>query len=171
MKLLFVSLSIITSVCLVLFVWGCEKDPEGSSSPAKGETVTTSQLTEPAATMHPRLVGVAEQKVGPRIEFESILYNFGDVAPDSWNVCEFTFKNTGDEILRIGKIRTTCGCTVATLEKNVYEPGEQGVIKVKYHCGLKDGSRNKHIYVSSNDKEQPQVKLIIEANVVETGGT
>jgi len=149
------SLSIVTAVCLILFVFGCEEDPEEESGPAEEKVVQTGR----------------KPQIGPAIEFPSTVHNFGGIPSDSWNMCEFRFKNAGDKSLRIRKIRTTCGCTVASLEKSVYGPGEQGVIRVKYHCGLKAGLRSKHLYVLSNDEKKPEVKLTIEANIVETGGT
>jgi hypothetical protein len=42
----------------------------------------------------------------------------------------FTFKNTGSAPLRVGSIKTTCGCTAAVLGKDTYLPGEKGEIKV-----------------------------------------
>jgi len=103
---------------------------------------------------------------GPRIEFEKTFHDYGDVSPDTWNVCEFKFTNTGTDVLKIAKIRSTCGCTVPKLSKTDYQPGESGVIKVKYHAERAPGKKTRHLNVPSNDKKKPKVVLTIEANVV-----
>jgi len=153
------SLSVITTACFVLFVCGCEEGSTAQSGPIKAQVAQAGQSTGQAET-------VTKQKIGPKIEFESTLHNFGEIAPGTTNICEFKFKNVGDETLRVGKVRASCGCTAATLTKNDYKPGEDGVIRVKYHSDQQPGPKSKHLYVPSNDREQPKVRLIIDAHIV-----
>lgn len=40
----------------------------------------------------------------------------------------FVFRNTGDEPVTISRVKTSCGCTTAGLEKKTYAPGESGQI-------------------------------------------
>jgi hypothetical protein len=68
--------------------------------------------------------------------------------------------------LKIGKINSTCGCTVPKLEKKDYAPGERGSVKVKFHASSRDGSITKNLYVNSNDQEHSRVKLTVKAVVV-----
>jgi beta-lactamase regulating signal transducer with metallopeptidase domain len=108
---------------------------------------------------------------GPRITFESETHDFGQVPPGSKNTCEFKFKNTGDAMLTVAKIKTTCGCTVASLtrnspEKKDYQPGETGTITITYKAGKRPGRASKHIHVPSNDKTRPKVSLTIKADIV-----
>lgn len=105
-------------------------------------------------------------KGGPAITFEKIVHDFGSIAPGSTNVCEFKFRNTGSSLLKITDVSKTCGCTPFTLDKKEYEPGERGVLKVKYHAGRVPASSQKTLYVSSNDKTNPKVKLTIRAKIV-----
>jgi hypothetical protein len=147
-----------------MFIFGCKQGSTLQPSPVKEKTEPVSKLGRPQEP--PRFIGVTEQKIGPRIEFEKTLHNFGDIAPGTWNICEFKFKNTGNEILRVGKIAASCGCTAATLTKNDYEPGEEGVVRVKYHSDLEPGPKSRQMYVTSNDKEQPRVRLIIDAHII-----
>jgi len=109
---------------------------------------------------------VAEaKKSGPQIEFEKKVHDFGSLPPDTWYVCEFKFRNTGDELLKLGKIKSTCGCTVPRLSKNQYEPGESGVVRVKYHSQRRPGRTTRHLIVLSNDKNNPRITLSVEANI------
>lgn len=96
-----------------------------------------------------------------------MLCDLGEVGQDTKNTCEFKFTNTGQGSLRIGQIKRTCGCTVFELEKKEYAPAEAGTIKVTYTAGKATASTQKNIYVSSNDKDNPNVKLTIKASVVQ----
>jgi len=79
--------------------------------------------------------------IGPRIEFESIAHDFGDITPGTENICKFKFKNIGSELLKIEKVTKSCGCTPFELKKTEYAPGEQGELKVKYnHSGKAAGN-------------------------------
>lgn len=69
-------------------------------------------------------------------------------------------------MLKIGEIKSTCGCTVFSLDKKEYGPGETGIIKITYTTGKFPGSSEKHIFVPTNDKTNPNVKLTIKATIV-----
>lgn len=103
----------------------------------------------------------------PRISFEKTVCDLGEVGQDTKNTCEFKFTNTGHSLLKIGNIKRTCGCTVFELDKKEYAPGEAGTIKVTYTAGKSTALSEKHIYVPSNDKDNPNVKLTIKASVVQ----
>jgi beta-lactamase regulating signal transducer with metallopeptidase domain len=117
---------------------------------------------EPAETQPVVLVEKAE----PRIKFEEIYHNFGDVGPGTTNVCEFKFTNTGDSLLKITKVSKTCGCTPYTLEKKEYAPGENGTLKAKYVSAKRPGLVSRRLYVYSNDETEPKATLTLRANVV-----
>ncbi|HUT29571.1 MAG TPA: DUF1573 domain-containing protein [Sedimentisphaerales bacterium] len=119
----------------------------GSAAPGVGTT------TEP-------------NEIGARITFESEIHDFGQVPPGSKNTCEFKFKNTGDAMLSFGKIQTTCGCTVASLKKEHYAPGESGTITTTYSASRQVGGVSKNIHVPTNDRTRPKVSLTIKASVV-----
>ncbi len=139
-----------------------------SASPGENEAEQTMPKTPPSevaatATKQPRS---QKGKIGPRIAFERTVHDFGEVAPSSTNTCQFEFKNTGDAVLKILKIRSTCGCTVPTLKKKTYGPGESGSITVKYHAGSYAGKFAKSIYVSTNDPNNKRVPLHVKGVIV-----
>jgi len=88
----------------------------------------------------------------PRISFEKTVHDFGQVSPgEKGNTCQFNFTNTGSALLIIGKIKSTCGCTVPALSKKRYEPGETGTIAVKFSTRNLSGSVTKSIYFNTNE--------------------
>ena len=105
--------------------------------------------------------------LSPRISFEKTVCDLGDVGQGTKNPCEFKFTNTGQALLKIGKIKRTCGCTIFELDRKEYAPGQKGTIRVSYIAGKSTALRQKHIYVPSNDKDNPKVKLTIKARVVQ----
>lgn len=103
----------------------------------------------------------------PKIVFDSKVYDFGNLGVKKKAKCEFKFKNTGQSLLKIGKIKATCGCTAPSLSKKEYKPGEEGIIKITYSGQDKPGTVAKHIYVSTNEKGNSKVKLTIKAKVIQ----
>jgi hypothetical protein len=72
---------------------------------------------------------------GARITFEAETYDFGEISPKTKSTGKFKFTNTGSALLKITKVQTTCGCTVAELSRKEYEPGEDGTLTVTYRAG------------------------------------
>ena len=68
--------------------------------------------------------------------------------------------------MKITRVSKTCGCTPFTLEKKEYVPGESGTLKVNYHPGKRPGRQSKHLYLFSNARKDPKVKLTIRSRVV-----
>jgi len=103
---------------------------------------------------------------GPQIRFDKMVHDFGDVGPGTSNTCEFGFKNVGEALLKIIEVKPDCGCTIFTLEKKEYEPGESGVLKIKFYASTVAGPTTKHITVISNDKAAPTLTLTLKATIV-----
>ena len=164
-------LLILLVCCIILSQGGCagsEKSAPAVQTPAK------SVVVEDKAPAADKPVGVVEKPApkpddgqGPRIKFDKLIHNFGNIDPGSNNNCEFSFKNVGNTLLKIIKIKSDCGCTVPTLDKKEYSPGEGGVIKVKYHAGLQASLQSKHVYVTTNDPVKPEVTLTLKAKIVD----
>ena len=68
---------------------------------------------------------------------------------------QYNFKNTGSTPVTIRRVKTSCGCTTAKLDKNTYGPGEQGQITVKFTFGDRKGPHRKIINVTTDDQEVP----------------
>ena len=101
------------------------------------------------------------------ITFEKSIHDFGDVGSGKYVNCEFKFTNTGKRTLKMTrKPSAPCGCTTPKLEKMEYEPGESGIIKIRFHTPSKAGKVSKSAYVYSNDPANPKYELAIKSNVV-----
>jgi len=103
---------------------------------------------------------------GPEIRFDKIVHEFGEVGPGTVNICEFGFKNVGEALLKIIDVKPDCGCTLFTLEKKEYEPGESGMLKIKYHATTQPGVVTRRVPVISNDKAKPEITLTLKATIV-----
>jgi hypothetical protein len=103
----------------------------------------------------------AADRILPMISFEETICNLGEVGQGTKNTCEFRFTNTGRGLLKIGQISRTCGCMVFQLDKKQYAPNETGVIKVIYTAAKSTATTQKIIYVPTNDKDNPEIKLTV----------
>jgi len=105
-------------------------------------------------------------KTSPKIIFEKVVYDFGQIGPGIKKYGEFKFKNTGEGLLKIKEVEKCCG-VVTKLEKNEYAPGESGVLKVEYVSTRLPGMDSKKLYVNSNDQATPKVALTLKANIIQ----
>jgi len=56
--------------------------------------------------------------LSPRISFEKTVCDLGDVGQGTKNTCEFKFANTGQALLKIGKINQKCSYLRTKIEKS-----------------------------------------------------
>ncbi len=106
-----------------------------------------------------------EKVEGPHIVFDTSVHNFGLVVTKTQLTCKFTFRNAGTQKLIIEKVNTGCGCTVANMPKQEFEPGEAGVIDITYDP-KGTGPQNRSIQVLTNDAKQRVTTVALEANVL-----
>lgn len=157
-----------TLVSLILsLVIGCQR--QSATAPNVEQKAELCLKTNQSAKPTPRdsKPTLEIEETSPRIAFEKTVHNFSELGIREKGECEFKFKNTGNDLLKIGKINATCGCTVPSLSSTEFKPGEEGVVKVKYSGQSKAGSVAKNIYVPTNDRENSKVKLTIKAKVVQ----
>jgi len=105
----------------------------------------------------------------PVIEFEDLTYDVGETWEGEKASHTFSFKNTGDAVLLIKKVKTSCGCTAAILSSKEIEPGKIGEIKATFSTKRYRGKQSKTIYVSSNDPKHPTVQLKIQTTIKSAG--
>lgn len=114
----------------------------------------------------------AEEQAGaqPVIEITPKDFDFGAIKYGQIVEHNFRIKNLGSEILEIKRVATSCACTTAKVLKNQINPGEEIDLMVTYDTGAMSGAHGKGkqeriIYVKSNDPINPQVEVMIYANV------
>ncbi len=103
------------------------------------------------------------QTLTPVIVFEESQVDFGKIGDDAKVEFDFNFVNNGQGNLVIRSARGSCGCTVPTLAKNTYAPGESGSIKVFFDPTNRRGPQNQTVTVQTNDPKQPVVRLGVHA--------
>ncbi len=144
---------IIIASCSILLLSGIVQENVQAAS---------TNTTKPAAT-----AGISGNNLPkPKIVFENRLLDFGKIGRQSTPTGEFKFTNTGNAVLEISKVSQCCG-VVTTLEKNKYEPGEKGVIKVSYTANALVGKIARQPVVYSNDPVEPNLTLSIIAEIVD----
>jgi hypothetical protein len=80
-------------------------------------------------------------------------------------VGNFAFTNVGDSPITIQRTRSSCGCTVAELDKRRYEPGESGSIKAVFTIGNREGRQVKTISVITDEPSRPAYQLSLETDI------
>lgn len=121
---------------------------DASSTPANASEVanaagTTGEATPPAPT-------------GPTttMEFETLVYDFGEVMEGTLVKYQYKFKNTGNEPLVISDAKGSCGCTVPDWPREPIPPGGSAAINVQFDSkgkGSDDGSKqSKRVTVTAN---------------------
>lgn len=93
-------------------------------------------------------------KASPLIEFEELVFDFGEITEGDKISHKFKFTNTGNAPLTIEKANATCGCTQPSFPFIDINPGEQGYIGVDYYSVNKDGAQSPEITVFGNVPEK-----------------
>jgi hypothetical protein len=118
-----------------------------------------------AMTFVPLVVWAQDaQKAKPAIDIAQKIQDFGTVSKGDVIKATFEVKNTGTAPLEITQVRPTCGCTVADFDKTV-APGGTGKIQAQVNTAAFSGPITKAILVFSNDPDNPQVNLVVKADV------
>lgn len=111
--------------------------------------------------------GVAAPKPGtplPVLDIAEKIKDFGVVAKGEKLRAEFEVRNSGQAPLEITQVRPTCGCTVADFDRSI-APGAKGKIRAEVDTAAFSGPISKAILVFCNDPANPQVSLVVRADV------
>ncbi|MGB4205385.1 MAG: DUF1573 domain-containing protein [Bacteroidales bacterium] len=101
----------------------------------------------------------------PAFEFEKEIHDFGRVIQGEQVSFGFKFKNSGNALLLISSVSSSCGCTVASFPDKPLKPGEAGVITVSFDSRGRMGMQVKTVTILANT--QPNTKLLmVRANIV-----
>ena len=119
------------------------------------------------------LIGIASKAENPapaagpgaRILFSEPTFDFGTVIVGSTVKHVFTFTNTGDAVLEIRDVTSTCGCTAAGQWSRRVEPGKSGTVPVEFHTGHFNGPVVKPVTVLCNASDKGSVILQLKGIV------
>jgi len=100
----------------------------------------------------------------PKIQFDELLYDFGNAYQNSTVKHSFTFKNVGTDNLRVG-LQNPGRFTWIFAPAKAIPPGEKGEIKVRFNTDGKRGLQRESFNVTTNDPDQPLIRLKIIVNI------
>lgn len=106
----------------------------------------------------------------PQINITPEFFDFGEIQYGDEVTHTFKIKNSGDEVLEIIKVATSCGCTSAEVSRKKINPGEYTDLLVTYDTGAMSGphgmgDQERIIYTKSNDPVNPLAEVMIKAYV------
>lgn len=106
----------------------------------------------------------------PVIQATPDFFDFGEIQYGEIVEHTFIIKNSGEEVLEINRLSTSCACTSAEIGKEILNPEEETNLLVTYNTGLMTGAHAKGnqeriIYIKTNDPVNPQIEVIIKAYV------
>lgn len=79
----------------------------------------------------------------------------------------YGFKNSGTSDVKVTEIKFSCGCTSGATDREVYKPGEDGVLKVTFQAQGVAGFQERSITVATDETPQKPYQLILKVNVVQ----
>ncbi len=99
-----------------------------------------------------------EQTKTNKVNWLETQWDFGRLQHNKDATHEFEFTNTSHAPVLITKVRSSCGCTVGSYDKDPILPGEKGKIKVEYNA-KKVGSFKKTATVTLSTAEVQVLKI------------
>jgi hypothetical protein len=103
----------------------------------------------------------------PKITFEKLQHDFGEIPPNRKKTVQFKFTNTGEGVLKIKKVEPCCGSVTRLVDnKKKYAPGESGTLELDFTSGPKPILFKRELVVYSNDRENPKLQIDILAKIV-----
>ena len=113
------------------------------------------------------LVLAACATANAQLVFEKTQIDLHPKAGDQEAVANFKYENKGKTVVNIKNVRSSCGCTVATLKKNDVEPGEKGEVTATFKIGGRTGVQSKTVTVETDDPNNPVVNLVLQATIAQ----
>jgi hypothetical protein len=155
------------SVIALLVLVSCKsKSPSQDTAELPRPDIHPVVAPPPSGTTEPLTGNAADAGPAPKITFDRVRHNFGNIYHAERVTHEFTFTNTGQQDLLVTGVKASCGCTQPTYPTEPIAPGEQGAISVLYNSVGKQGTQKADIRVKTNDPENPEVVLYLSGRVL-----
>ncbi len=101
----------------------------------------------------------------PKLILDEPLHDFGRIKQGDVVENVFVLRNGGKSTLNIRKTNSSCGCTVASMEKTELLPEEEASITIRFNSAGRRGQQQKSITVFSNDPKAPTQRIIVKAYI------
>ena len=101
--------------------------------------------------------------MGPRIQFETMVHDFGKAKSGEQVKYTYVFTNAGDQPLVLSGVQA-CGCITSEFTKQV-EPGQAGAVPISFNSANYSGPVVKTVTVTCNDRTNPRPVLQFKGTV------
>jgi hypothetical protein len=78
-----------------------------------------------------------------------------------------TITNSGKEVLELGEIEASCGCTGTVISRRSIRPGESGTLSITFNSRNFSGRVHKTVAVHSNAANEPRLMIEFTALVLD----
>ncbi len=109
--------------------------------------------------------GLASAASGPLLSISAREVDFGQIEQFQTVDRQITLGNEGDLPLRIIKVESSCGCTVAVPSDSVVLPGRETKLDVAFSSKDSSGPQEKRVVLRTNDPAEPSVTIIVRADI------
>lgn len=105
------------------------------------------------------------------LKFDLQNIHFGKLSEDDVpTTYRFDFTNIGKKPICLTKVTTSCGCTVASFDKEVLQPGKKGMINVTFNPHGKVGTVDTRIFIYTDiSSQRPTAKVALLGEVLPFG--
>ena len=111
-------------------------------------------------------VGCTKRNHAPQAEWLQQEVDLGPVKQGAETVHVFRFTNVGAQPLLIREVKPSCGCTLVDWPRQPIQPGEKGVVRVRYRASpALIGEELRHVTVLANT-EPDFTNLYLKARIV-----
>jgi len=101
----------------------------------------------------------------PKIMAPTTSYDFGNIIQGDKVEYVFKFRNIGDEVLEVGNVRSSCGCTAALLSASRVAPGDFGELRTTFDSERFKGKVSKLVTFDTNDPKQKQLSYTLHGSI------
>lgn len=111
----------------------------------------------------------------PQISVPEASLALGDVVNGEIITREVTVQNVGESDLIIEAVTTSCGCTEAAVEPKRIPKDGNGTLTVVFDSGAHGpqltGQLIRQVFIATNDPQQPEIVVELEANILPPDGS
>ncbi len=98
--------------------------------------------------------------------FKETEHNFGNVPKGEVPEFRFEFQNLYEEDIHVAQVISSCGCTSASLSKNVVKKWEKGEVICRFNSPAFDGYKQASVRVLITKPFVGEVQLTVRGNIV-----
>jgi hypothetical protein len=101
----------------------------------------------------------------PKLKLSVNKHDFGKVAEGKIAKATIRFKNTGEGVLTISNVKTSCECAVASISSKTLIANQSGSIKIELDTSGRLGTLTRTVTLYSNDPTEPDQTITLFVNI------